>query len=245
MARKMRSMPLVLLLFSALMFVCPSFGQQSLFEKAPPHVDEALRARISFFYQAHVDGKFRLADTVVHEDSKDAFFVADKNKCEAFKIIKIVYEEGYTKASATVAVDTDFFMPGFGKMPTSVPLTTFWKFDEGEWWWYTNPEISSTKRTPFGIMRAGKERDSADTYEKIKNMPTAGQISAQFAVDREQVELDCAAGGEETVNLANSLRGEVFLTLSVPENEDFTARLSQTKLGYQDKAVITFACTVG
>ena len=36
------------------------------------------------FYQAHVDGKFRLADTVVHEDSKDAFFVADKNQYKSF-----------------------------------------------------------------------------------------------------------------------------------------------------------------
>ena len=46
---------------------------EELFEKAPPHVDQTLRERVKIFYQAHVDGKFRVADTVVHEDSKDAF----------------------------------------------------------------------------------------------------------------------------------------------------------------------------
>lgn len=55
-----------------LLFSVVTFAQQSddLFEKAPPNVDEALRARITEFYQYFVDGKFRDADGLVADDSK-------------------------------------------------------------------------------------------------------------------------------------------------------------------------------
>ena len=52
----------------------------NIFEKAPPEVDEALRARITRFYQAFIDGKFRLADALVADDSKDVFFAAEKRR---------------------------------------------------------------------------------------------------------------------------------------------------------------------
>ena len=44
--------------------------------KTADEMDEALRARIHKFYQAHVDAKYRIADQVVAEDSKDLFFAA-------------------------------------------------------------------------------------------------------------------------------------------------------------------------
>jgi len=53
----------------SLFLLCPVlltaalWGQQAqeLLEKAPPEVDDALRARVTKFYQAMVDGKFRAA----------------------------------------------------------------------------------------------------------------------------------------------------------------------------------------
>jgi hypothetical protein len=65
-------------------------GQVDLFQKAPPEVDEALRARVTKFYQAHVDGKYRLADEVVAEDSKDAFFEARKPRYRKFELSRII-----------------------------------------------------------------------------------------------------------------------------------------------------------
>ena len=44
------------------------------FDKAPPNVDDALKTRVTEFYQDHIDGKFRKAEQLVAEDSKDAFY---------------------------------------------------------------------------------------------------------------------------------------------------------------------------
>ena len=151
-----------------------------LFEKAPPHVDEALRAKVTFFYQSHVDGKFRQADTVVHEDSKDAFFVADKEKYREFEIVKIQYEEDFTKARAVTAVGKDFFMPGAGKLPVTVPLTTFWKLEDGEWWWYVTP-YDGSRETAFGTMKAGPDvEDTSSPFYKLQNMQGVNDVGAQI-----------------------------------------------------------------
>ena len=45
-------------------------------EAPPPEVDQALRARISEFYQDHVDGKFRQAEALVAAETKDSFYGA-------------------------------------------------------------------------------------------------------------------------------------------------------------------------
>jgi len=48
-------------------------------EKAPPEVNEALRARIDKFYGAFMKGKFREAYLLVSEDSQDAFMESSKD----------------------------------------------------------------------------------------------------------------------------------------------------------------------
>src|SRR5262249_39351996 len=75
-----------------------TFGQDpaDLFSKAPPAIDEVLRSRITEFYQAHKEGKFRLAEKLVAEESKDIFFEADKRRCREFKIARVSYEEQFT-----------------------------------------------------------------------------------------------------------------------------------------------------
>ena len=60
-----------------------------VFHKAPPHVDEALRTRVSQFLQAHVDGKFRNAIDLVADNSKDFYFAMEKRKYLSFEIVKI------------------------------------------------------------------------------------------------------------------------------------------------------------
>ncbi|MBM3748697.1 MAG: hypothetical protein FJW34_23225, partial [Acidobacteria bacterium] len=82
-----------------------------LFQKAPPAVDEAVRARVKQFFQAHVDGKFRAAAEVVAEDSQDAFFAANKPRCYSFEITKIEYLDEFTRATAVVACEMDHPAP--------------------------------------------------------------------------------------------------------------------------------------
>ena len=47
-------------------------------EAPSPEVDQALRARIAEFYQDHVGGKFRQAEALVAEETKDYFYSASQ-----------------------------------------------------------------------------------------------------------------------------------------------------------------------
>ena len=217
-------------------------GQSSkaLFESAAPHIDEALRERVTFFYQSHVEGKFRQADTVVHEDSKDAFFVADKNKYKGFVIGKITYAENFTKARVVVTVDTNFMMPGAGNLPVKVPVTTSWNYDAGEWWWYVPPEGEQVFATPFGTMRPGPGEEPAFTLDKLKNMPSADDIVARADVDKTTVELDCAGGGTESVEVLNRMPGKIFISLSEGNLDTFQTEAALNPLGRNISACSLF-----
>ena len=71
-----------------------------VFEKAPPDVDNALRERVAKFFQAHIEGKFRQAEAVIAEDSKDFYYNMEKQRYLGFEIVRINYSENFTKAAA-------------------------------------------------------------------------------------------------------------------------------------------------
>src|SRR4051794_8360537 len=127
-----------------------------VFDKAPPQIDEALRSRVTLFYQAHVDGKFRQAEAVVHEDSKDAFYESDKQRYKGFHIAKINYTDNFTKAEVVLSIDVDWYTPRIGKMPVTAPLKSWWKYDQGQWWYYFRTDKREWE-TPFGVMHPGTE----------------------------------------------------------------------------------------
>jgi hypothetical protein len=214
-----------------------------LFDKAPPHVDEALRARVTFFYQSHVDGKFRQADTAVHEDSKDAFFVADKNKYRGFEIIKIEYEADFTKARVVTAVDNDFFMPGAGKIPVTIPLTTFWRLDADEWWWFVVPQPDSGTDTPFGKMKAGPEaEDTSSPYYQLQHMQGVNDIGSKIQVNKTDLKLNCSSPATDEVVIKNGMNGFVSLRYAVDDPEGLTAKLDKTDLEAMGEARLTVSC---
>ncbi len=68
----------------------------------PPEVDEALRARVTEFFQYHVDANFRKAYELVAEDTKEQYFGAQKWQFKSFKIDSIKYSDNFTKAEVQV-----------------------------------------------------------------------------------------------------------------------------------------------
>ena len=198
-----------------------------LFEKAPPDVDEALRERVRLFYQAHVDGKFRQADSVVHEDSKDAYFAAEKPRYKGFEIIRISYSDNFTKARVVTAVVTDFAIPGFPSTEARVPLTTLWKLDGGQWWWYVEPATEG-RETPFGVMKPGPGGSPDHPFAVLRRLPSAEEIQGQVSVDRTEVRL--SPGGADEVQVTNRMPGPVTLELELPAQPGFEAKLERTEL---------------
>src|SRR5580700_2741826 len=113
------------------------FSQTSdVFDKAPPEIDEALRARVDQFYQAHVKGKYSEAFPLVAEDFRDDFIGASKDQYKSCQTVRINYSENFTKASALESCKGEWRWRGH-VMPVTMPLTSYWKVVDGQWYWYT------------------------------------------------------------------------------------------------------------
>lgn len=193
----------------------------NLFEKAPPEVDQALRARIAQFYQAFIDGKFRLADALVAEDSKDVFFAAEKRRYHACEIGNITYSDNFTKAKAVVSCDTEYFMMG-RQIPIKLPISSLWKIQDGEWYWYTipvsqqemvNTPIGPVKRAP--LAQAG---DAPGTSSVVRPMISPAQLMAAVKVDRESVVFNSSKASSQELKVKNTMPGlvTVIATSNIP-----------------------------
>lgn len=208
-----------------------------LFEQAPPPVDSALRARINKFFQAHVDGKFRLADEVVAEDTKDAFFAANKTRYYSFEIVKITYSENFTRAQAVVSCEMDFTIPGAGKVRVKAPRTTTWKLLDGQWWYYILPTDSYD--SPFGKMHPGPEGKASGPVTP-QTGPSMAAIMSMVKSSKSEVGLSSDKPGSDEVILTNTLPGTVTLVLQYPGLPGLDIQLDRKELRTGETARLSF-----
>jgi hypothetical protein len=117
-------------------------------EKVPPEIESALRARVSQFYQYEVAGKFRQAEELVAEDSKDFFVGATKPTYTSFEIKSIRYTDGFTKATVNIKVERMVAVPGFLGKPVAMVMPSRWKLEKEQWCWYVDP--NDLRTSPFG-----------------------------------------------------------------------------------------------
>lgn len=222
---------------SALMSVC-LFAQSAptdVFEKGPPDVEEALRARVSKFFQAHVDGKFRQAEEVIAEDSKDFFYNMKKQKYFGFEIVKINYEENFTKAVVVTKVEVDWKTVRAGTLRVKPPMNTLWRVDNGQWCWYVKSE--KEWETPFGAMHPGPSNGSI-----IDNMKGVDPKVVQGSVRINKNELRLSSFEKSTAELSvtNGLPGQVKLDVGLPSVPGLTASFDKKTLAKDEVAKLTF-----
>lgn len=217
-------------------------GFAGLFEKAPPQVENDLKERIEFFFQSHKDKKFRQADQAVHEESKDAFFAADKLTFREFKLVSIAYEENFTRARAVVEIDAEIVAPGFGAMKTHRPIATFWKVDSGKWWWYI-PKLDN--ETAFGTMKPGPELPAGvkpmtapALFEQ--NQMTPEKLRASVKVDRTEVLLKSHEPSEESITFTNNFIGDVHLKIQSDDLPDLTVKAEKEVLKTGESGKVFF-----
>jgi hypothetical protein len=195
-------------------------------------VDRALRARISEFYQDHVDGKFRQADALVAEDTKDFYFASNKPKYLSFEIQRIDYSDAFTRAKATILCEQYVMMPGFANKPLKVPTPSTWKMVDGQWYWYVDQ--NALRQTPFGVMQPGAGAPSG--LPAIPSGKDMAFIFTQVKADKSVVSLK--PGVEEQVTITNGAKGQVSLELTgkLPGVE---VKLDRINLAAGEKAILT------
>jgi len=206
-----------------------------LFQKAPPAVDEAVRARVKQFFQAHVDGKFRAAAEVVAEDSQDAFFAANKPRCYSFEITKIEYLDEFTRATAVVACEMDHPAPGMGGVKVKVPRTSLWKQENGQWWYYIDP--NQGYRTPFGIMKPGPGTQATPIPPAGPGgtAPGAPGIDVEAALswvkaDKSEFPFSRVKPGNGEIKLTNRGPDTATLVLQYPPMPGLEVKLDRTEV---------------
>jgi len=209
-----------------------------VFEKAPPEVDNALRERVSKFFQAHVDGKFRLAEEVIAEDSKDFFYNMEKQRYLGFEIVRINYSDDFKKATVVTGVEVEWRSPRIGVMRVKPPLTSLWKQENGTWYWYVVPQ--KDWETPWGKMKPGpdvtaQQRQLAAMFKGVD----AAEVARQVTIDKNAIVLSGyqPSGGEATIG--NSMPGEVKLRLEAPPINGLVAKLDKNVLKSGEQAKLT------
>jgi len=199
-----------------LAFLCGlAFAQDSdLFEKAPPEVDEALRARVMIFYNAHITGKYREAFQVVADDAQDDFLAASKDSYSSCQISKISYKENFTNATVTTACKGEYRWHG-QHMPVTIPTLSTWKFVDGKWWWYHIHEKEVA--TPWGISRETPE-NAPPARGEVPSIPAnpaaaALDILKMVAIDGDAIQLKGYEASKGELHVTNKMPGSVSVSV--------------------------------
>jgi hypothetical protein len=214
------------------------------FAQTPPsEVDQALRARVSEFYQSHVDGTFRKAIDLVAEDTKDYYIGTSKAQFKTFHIDSIQYSDNFTKADVQLTVEQVLKMRAeFPEMVVKVPSLTTWKIEDGKWVWYHDPTKVWT--TPMGLAQVpAPDPNSKGTVQLPKVTASsieaaARQILQQSSVDKSQVTLSTDKPSDQVV-FHNGFPGVVRVSLDGgKETAGFTAELDKTELNVGENAIV-------
>ena len=220
----------------------------NIFEKAPPDVDDALRARIAKFYDAFVTGKFRQADAYVTEDSKDVFFAMEKKKYKACELGNIQYSDHFTKAVAVTSCDTTYFMMG-REIPIKLPITSQWRLENGEWFWYVIPiSERTTMQTPIGVVpvpRPGDPSQQPAANSPGVNRPDPASVVAMVSkavrIDRESIDINPTKASAEKVKVTNTMPGAVTIMAEFGGVAGLSVKPAKADIGAGQEATFVIA----
>ena len=212
------------------------WGQDNPFNRPPKDVDEALRARIQQFFQYHVTGEYRKAETLVAADTQDYFYDHNKPRYISIEVGQIEYSDNFTKAKAVVLCEQRINNPAFGNRTFKIPTPSTWKLENGKWYWYVPEE--SRNLTPFGKMTAGPETGSKPASGGV--LPSIPD-NADFLfkqVQLEKSEVIVPPGEHGAVTVVNHAPGAMTLSVvQVPVGME--AKLDKATLQSGEKATLT------
>jgi hypothetical protein len=228
-----------LLLLSGL----PVFGQSpaDLFDKAPPAIDEALRAQVDKFYQSFIAGKFKQAYLLVADDSQDKFFELPKEQYKSCEIIKVNYTENFTKAAIVTSCKADWRFHGTVVL-TTFPLTSNWEVIDGQWFWhYVRPTMVASPFSPTGFVPVPADGATNPAALVPKDIPGAAQaILAKVSIDKGAVRLQSYQASQDVVHVRNDMPGEVRLKLDQINLAGLKVSVGKTDLKAHEETTIVF-----
>lgn len=203
--------------------------------------EAALRARAQEFFQLQVEKKYRPAEAMVADDTKDLYYDGRKFNISAFTIEKIEMRDSKDHATITIKAKVRKALPGAGIVDFETVTPTLWKVENGEWRYYIDQ--SAEANSPFGKFNPGKTDGGAATPKAISaQIDAVSSLDNAVQADRKSVNLK-AGGPEETVTITNELPGGVDLDLETTKIEGLKAELEKRHLGANEKTVLHLHAT--
>jgi hypothetical protein len=210
-----------------------------IFEKAPPEVDTALRARVTAFYTAYETGHFRQAIPLVADDAQDDFLVADKNVMSECAIQKVNYKDNFAKAAVLTTCKGEMRFHG-EKVKVTMPLTTYWKLVDGQWFWYTIPRTEM--QTPWGLARVTPADNSGPMPEIPKDPNAAARaILGKVTIDGSAIDLNLYEKSSATVHVSNSMPGSINVIVEPYPMPGLKMKVESPELTSGGKTAIQFS----
>jgi hypothetical protein len=222
-----------------------AFAATAFAQTPPPEVDQALRARVTQFFQYHVEGNFRKAYEMVAEDTKDFYFAAMKIQFKSFQITGVKYSDNFTKATVDLNTDQEIRRPEFPSTIVPIPMSTFWKIEDGKWVWHRDADAEHI--TPMGPSDVASIRSNAkispQDLRKIVDPDSLQQMAAnimhQSGVDKTEVTFATDKPSTVVVSFHNGQEGTVKVTIAGGKSlAGFSAALDKTDLGPNENAVL-------
>ena len=228
----------------------PAQDATALFRKASPDVEAALRKNASAFFEMQVTKKFGGAVKYVAEDSLDTYIGSEKDSCFSIEIMSITYNDAYNEAIVTILCERGMATPVGGGRVT-MPTTTYWKIENGEWKWYT-PKFEGRKNeddyvmTPFGPvptrtpdMVEGAKPDRKDT--KLTPQVSVEQLKAPLKTNPRTVILRADEPSSAVAEVYNSFPGLLKVSVSWVGLKGLNAKIDRDELNSGESARISIS----
>jgi hypothetical protein len=214
---------------------------------AAAEAEKALRDRVQQFYQLQVDKKYRQAEGMVADDTKDDYYVGKKPNIQGFTIDRVELSDDNTKAKVSIKAKVLVLMPGAGAQVFEMPTPTTWKVENGEWRWYISAEAKVT--TPFGKINTAGDTKTSELNTKgqapggIMN-PDLGALQGKATIDRAEVILT-ADSPSQVVTITNELPGPLDLRVDPHAGmiKGLTVEVDKTHLEAGEKARVLLRLT--
>jgi hypothetical protein len=207
----------------------------------PADVDAALRARVQDFYQMMVAKKYRQAEQLVAEDTKDLYYDSKKPDIKEFRITAIKYGPDFKSAQVSLFSRTQIMFIGAGVQVMDLPITSSWKIENGQWCWF----IDASKRldTPFGRLKPAPDGAKADANALFGRVAATGAPTT-VQVTPARVQLDQAHPQPQIVTLKNTLPAEITIE-AVTSSPALKIEIGKAKLAADESTQVTITPVAG
>lgn len=223
---------------------------------APAEVKEALRARVTEFFNYHVGPTNRRSIDMVAEDTKDYYYGSGKVNLLGFTIKDFDFTPDLQKAYVKLDMRQIWEVQDMSTEVTQ-PSGTTWKIEDGKWVWFLDVQnVAGVWRTPMGPSAAPPPKTDKPTiqtnadgtlfipsdFAKPERLQEQAQaILAQSGLDKDTVTLTYGEAGEASVKFHNGVRGQVSLKLyGDPRIPGLTVKLDKNDLFANEEGTVTF-----